>query len=105
MIPHAFVSLYPWLWSPRPSADHTMREIAARVAARHGTSLADLRGCSTQRSVAKTRHEAFAEIYGLGRYSTTQIGRFFGDRDHTTVIYGIRRHHSRQAAERMERAA
>lgn len=100
-----FVSLYPWLWSPKPSADHTMREIASRVAARYGTSLSALQGCSRQRTVSHPRQEAYAEIYSVGRYSTTQIGRFFGDRDHTTVIYGIRRHRSRLAAERMERAA
>lgn len=82
--------------SLRPS---TMRDVAIEVAARHGSTIAELRGCSRQRCVAWARQEAFAEIYSLGRFSLPQIGRFFGDRDHTTVLFGIRRHKERLAAD------
>lgn len=73
----------------------TMREIAIRVAEAHGLTLADLRGPSRQRHIAWPRHEAFALVRDNTAQSLPQIGRYFGDRDHTTVLWGIRGHERR----------
>jgi chromosomal replication initiation ATPase DnaA len=79
--------------APLPS----MLEIGALVAERNGMTLEDLRGSSRQRELAYARHEAFALTYATGRFSTTTIGQFYGDRDHTTVMWGIRAHEDRSA--------
>jgi chromosomal replication initiation ATPase DnaA len=67
----------------------TMRSIAEAVASEHGRTLADLRGGSPKHRDAHPRQRAYAAIRGTGRYSLTQIGRFF-NRHHTTVLYGLR---------------
>jgi chromosomal replication initiator protein len=78
-----------------PPPKPRMAEIAAMVAERHGLSLDTLRGPQRCRRVAHARQEAMALIYAQGRFSTPQIGRYFGDRDHTTVLYGINAHKAR----------
>lgn len=75
-----------------------MKEIASEVAERHELTLEDLRGPSRYRTVAWARQEAMALIRAEGRYSYPQIGRFFGGRDHTTILVGVRHHEARQAA-------
>lgn len=72
------------LLGPRP----LMREIAAQVCAEHGLTLRFLIGSSRQRRVAWPRQDAFRMCYEAG-HTMEEIGRFF-DRDHTTVLYGIR---------------
>jgi chromosomal replication initiator protein len=74
-----------------------MASVAARVAAKHGLTVADLRGQSRKRVFAWPRHEAFAECRALPR-PLPMIGLYFGGRDHSTVWHGIRRHEERQAA-------
>lgn len=78
------------------SDSRTMREIADDVSMAHRLTLDELKSATCARRVAWPRHEAMAIMHATGRYSTTQIGRFFG-RDHTTVIHGIRSHKARQA--------
>lgn len=68
----------------------TMREIAEQVADRYRLTLAELRGQSRARPVSWPRQEAMFLCYKTGRFSLPQIGRFFGDRDHTTVLHAIR---------------
>lgn len=57
-----------------------------------------LLGVGRSRDIAWPRQEAYALAWDTGRYSMAQIGRYFGDRDHTTVLHGIRRHKERQAS-------
>lgn len=85
------------LWKGEIGAPVTMREIAERVAFRVGVSLEDLRGASRKRYIAHPRQEVFALIYATDRFSLPQIGRYFGGRDHTTILYGIREHEARLA--------
>lgn len=80
----------------------TMREIAQAVAASWELSLDDLKGPARQRRIAHPRQEAFAQIHAQGRYSLTQIGQFFGGRDHTTVLSGLRAYAARQSEGRGE---
>lgn len=72
-----------------------MAVIALRVAAKWGLTLEVLKGQSRRRSVAWARQEAMYEMYATGLFSSPQIGRFLGGRDHTTVLHGCRRHAAR----------
>lgn len=78
-----------------PSTRPVMKTIATRVALAHGFQLEDLTGPARTKRVAHVRHEAMWEIYETGLFSYPQIGRFFGGRDHTTVICGCRAHEAR----------
>lgn len=75
-----------------------MAVIAQSVAEKHGLRLKDLIGDERSRTYSRPRQEAYYAIYQTGAYSLPQIGRFFGGRDHTTVLFGIRAHEKRMAA-------
>lgn len=77
----------------------TMREIASEVAHRHGLTLEDLKGPSRRQEISQPRQEAMALMCAERRWSLPQIGRFFGGRDHTTVIHGVRAHQRRTEAD------
>jgi chromosomal replication initiator protein len=69
----------------------TMHSIALEVARKHGISLDEIRGMCRERDLCAARWEAWVRCKRLG-FSSTRIGRFFGDRDHSTILYGIRRY-------------
>jgi chromosomal replication initiation ATPase DnaA len=85
------LSLFRGLIKRKP----TMQAILEEVAGKWGLEPRDLIGVSRQRSVAWPRQEVMYRIHETGCFSTTQIGRFLGDRDHTTILHGIRRHKAR----------
>lgn len=82
---------------PRPTVAVTMRSVAETVAARHGMTLDDLRANTRQHYIAHRRQEAMAAIYATGLFSNLQIARFFGLKDHTTVIHARQAHERRMA--------
>ncbi len=82
-----------------PPAKRSMRDIATEIAEQNGFKLHDLVGVSRCQPVARVRHQAFHAIMATGRFSTPQVGRFFGGRDHTTIIHGVRRHAERMASQ------
>ena len=79
-------------------------EIVTAVASAHRVSLGRLFGPSRTRDIVWPRQEAWAKLYALrsahatqhALYSLPQIAGWF-DRDHTTVLHGIRAHWKRQA--------
>ena len=74
-------------------ADHvTIEMIAQAVADAWGITLRDLRGQRRFASFVIPRHVAFALSRAYTDHSFPEIGQWFGDRDHTTVIHGIRRY-------------
>jgi chromosomal replication initiator protein len=81
---------------PRSEAD----KIVARVAAKHGLTLADLKGPDKTKRVTHPRQQAMAELYATGRYSLPALGRYFGGRDHSTVLHGVKAHWARIQADR-----
>lgn len=94
----------------RTTAPMTLPEIAFCVAAKHGVTVDALREPSDKigarkDSVSVPRQEAFwlarqqKRPDGSQRYSLPQIGRYFGGRDHSTVLHGSRAHQRRLAAE------
>lgn len=62
-------------------------EIAAQIT---GVTVDELRAPSRRRRVAWPRHFAMALLHVARRdLSTTQIGKIFGQRDHTTVLHAL----------------
>lgn len=64
-------------------------EILARVATYYGVSMEELLGPRRNRAVAMARQVAMYLVRDLTSLSLPQIGRALGDRDHTTVMYGV----------------
>lgn len=92
------------------SAPMSLHEVAFYVAAKHGVSVADLtiphgEEGAMRWDVSHPRQEAYwlaskqRRSDDKRRHSLPQIGRFFGGRDHSTVIFGIRAHEKRMASE------
>ena len=69
----------------------TIEMIAEAVADVWGVSVANLRGPRRVPSFVDPRHVAFALARKHTAHSLPVIGRWFGDRDHTTVLNGLRR--------------
>lgn len=71
------------------------REIAKEVAYKHDVSVLDMQSPRRDRATVHARHEAFYRCRTETALSLPQIGRRFGDRDHTTVLHGIQMHERR----------
>jgi hypothetical protein len=85
---------------PRPQVPLTPSastvSIIAEVAAGYGLTAADLIGECRFREFAYARHHAMSEVRAQRPgMSLPLIGRIFGGRDHTTVLYGLRCHEAR----------
>jgi len=91
------------LWKGRIIFSQTMAGILAEVAEQYGLTVVDLKGPARYRHIAWPRQEAMARMARCQRsdgkrvFSLPQIGRFL-NRDHTTVLWGIRRHEERMRA-------
>lgn len=67
--------------------------IVAEVAKAYGYTSDDIMGRSLDRKLSAARHAAYYEVRMQRPWlSYPQIGRLFGGRDHTTILYGIRKH-------------
>lgn len=80
-------------YSPPPAI--TRKSIIADVARRRRLSVEDLTGPGRWRDLAWARQEAMWLMKRTGKWSLSQIGGALGGRDHSTVIFGIRRHAER----------
>jgi len=98
---------YLWLASPgferladsdKPVRSKNWRKITHAVAAKHGFSVIDI--CSARRTanLVIARQEVMYELRQNTTMSLPAIGKRLGGKDHTTVIYGIRRHLERRKA-------
>jgi hypothetical protein len=67
-----------------------LRCFAIEAAEEVGVPLAIILGDCRKRHIAYARFRVWEKAYEQG-WSTTKIAQFFGDRDHTTVIHGLRR--------------
>lgn len=67
-----------------------VRRITSDVARLHGFEAAELRRSGRWRKLVYARQEAVWLVAAVTGWSTGKIGRWFGDIDHTTVIYSIR---------------
>lgn len=88
----------------------TAREIIDEVVAKHGIERAELAGSSRRAPVTAARREASwrirHEVLVNGRQiSLPEIARHLGGRDHTTVLYNIRRYAAELATQALPGAA
>ncbi|MBX7200322.1 MAG: hypothetical protein K1X51_13225 [Rhodospirillaceae bacterium] len=77
-------------------------EIIAVVAKDTGMTVAMLVGDRRSRPIVAARHLAYWRVARETGASLAAIGRAFGDRDHTTIIHGIRKHEQRCGLESPE---
>jgi chromosomal replication initiator protein len=82
----------------------TCEEIVSAVAKRFGLSSDEIRSGRRHASLVRARHFAMYLAKQLTRLSLSEIGRFFGNRDHSTVLHAIRKVESeaRQSADLRE---
>ncbi len=66
-------------------------EIMRQVAAHFDVSVSELIGSNRARIYTRPRHIAMFLAKELTHHSLPEIGRFFGGKDHTSVIYAINR--------------
>lgn len=76
-----------------------MMKICMEVARKHRLRPDELRGPRREKEIVVARHEAMWRCRGETGASTAQMGRFFGNRDHSTVVNAIKRHEERMAKE------
>lgn len=69
----------------------TCEEILAAVAKRFGQSPDEIRSGRRHASLVRARHLAMYLAKQLTRLSLSEIGRFFGNRDHSTVLHAVRK--------------
>ena len=69
----------------------SLEEICATVSEHFHLEAATLKGRCRTRSTAIPRHVAMYIAKELNGYSLTEIGRFFGGRNHSTVLYATAR--------------
>jgi chromosomal replication initiator protein len=81
--------------SPPRRRPITMREIIREVAQKHGVLVADILSDRRHKPVVVARHEAMWRCKNETSFSLPQIGRAIGNRDHTTVMHGIKMHEQR----------
>lgn len=83
---------------PAPPPRRFGRDIIADVAREHGLTVSDLCGPARSRHITHPRQEAMLRMREQTILSTTQIGRMLGGRDHTTVLWALKRARERRAA-------
>ena len=76
---------------------HAIADIITEVASHYGFTVAMMIGDRRSRPLVLARHLAYWRAARETGASLTAIGRAFGDRDHTTILHGIRRHEERMA--------
>jgi chromosomal replication initiator protein len=79
-----------WRFEQTPLGAAVARYVEARCTAL-GVSLEDLAGPSRLRPHAAARQQMMWELKQGFRLSLPQIGRYFGGRDHTTVLHAVRK--------------
>lgn len=80
-----------------PEKVWTMKEIMEDIAQKHEVSVNDIKSPRRCVQYVKARQEFFAAAKEKTGHSLPAIGKFCGNRDHTTVLHGIRKFHADQA--------
>jgi chromosomal replication initiator protein len=102
-----------YIWGPwdrvfyRRPPGNAMRRICEAVGRRYGVTVEELRGRDRLKLIVDARQEAMwlcrQERWpdGSAVFSYPAIGRWFGSRDHTTVMMACRRHELRSERNRL----
>lgn len=79
---------------------YTMREIVEETARKHGVTANEILGDGRRKVAVIPRREAMWLCHTLTSHSASAIGRFFGGRDHTTILHAIKRYEEHLAETR-----
>lgn len=69
-------------------------EILRHIAEQYDVTVNDILGHSHSQESVEPRHEAFAVVYELNRYTLADLGSIF-NKTGNAVLYGLRRHYQR----------
>jgi len=86
------IAKYLYVTTPQgPVGMAETKQLVSAIAKRHGVTFQDIMGPCRRAKIVAARFEAIVAVAQV-RYtwSLPQIGRFFGDRDHTTILHAIR---------------
>lgn len=87
-----------------PSAFH-WKVVLAEVSKKHGITVNELIGQQRSSQIVAARHESMWRMKTETTMSLPEIGRRLGNRDHTTVLHGVRKYAAKlHAAGLLERA-
>ena len=67
------------------------------VSQRTGVPVVAILGRERRSAIVAARHEAVWRVHEATKWSLPRVGRFFDDRDHTTVLHSLRRMERRAA--------
>lgn len=79
----------------RPGTLYYARVVLSEVSRETGISAVDIMSQRRSPRVVQARHKVMWRLRHETEWSTPRIGKFLGDRDHTTILSGIRRHQAR----------
>jgi hypothetical protein len=68
------------------------KQVVAAIAKRYGVTFNDIIGPSRKSKIVDARYEAIVTVAQLRHtWSLPEIGRFFGNRDHTSILHCIKK--------------
>lgn len=77
------------------SPELTWRDMVSETARKYGLTARQIIGSDQSNHVSMARQECFYRLSKELGYSTPRIGSLIGNRDHATVLHGIKRHQNR----------
>ena len=77
------------IFNSKDKSNISMDKIIKAVADYYDIPSIDIRGKKRNNSVSKPRHVAFYLAHTLTDFSSTEIGTYFGNRDHSTILHSI----------------
>lgn len=83
----------------------SLRQIMREVSEKYNVSIVDIKSERRTQFIVKPRQEFFYRARTETGHSLPNIAKFCGNRDHTTVLHGVRKHAERLRAQREEMAA
>jgi len=92
------------LWRGPVRLRVTMKEICQEISDLYGVSVDELLGPKRTKSISNARQHAMYLMAEQRHLSLPRIGSFF-NRDHTTILHGVRAHKARMEAATSAEAA
>ena len=83
--------------APGRTPGNAAKAVLSAVSKKTGVPVEAILGRERIANIAAARHEAVWRVHQVTRWSLPRVGRFFGDRDHTTVLNSLRRMEKRAA--------
>ncbi|PIB91275.1 helix-turn-helix domain-containing protein [Caulobacter sp. FWC2] len=82
-----------------------MPALAEEIAGLYGVTVSDIMGIKRVRGISLARQHLMWVLTQDAKFSTSKVGQFLAGRDHSTVLYGAKKHAERLAGLGKGRAA